>query len=150
MKKIIFRNFQSPGDIVKLTAAVRDLHQCHPNQFLTDVRTPFPELWEHNPYITPLDESDPDVEAMEAHYPLIHQSNELPYHFLFGFSDYFNQQLNLNIRPQAYRGDLYLSAEERALPSPDQDIAGLDRPYCIIASGGKFDFSINWWDFNRY
>ena len=150
MKKIIFRNFQSPGDIVMLTAAVRDLHQCHPNQFLTDVRTPFPELWEHNPYITPLDESDPDVEAMEAHYPLIHQCNELPYHFLFGFSDYFNQQLNLSIRPQSHRGDLYLSAEERALPSTAQEIAGLDRPYWIIAAGGKLDVTNKWWAINRY
>lgn len=27
-RKLILRNFQSPGDIV-LTAAVRDLHRCH-------------------------------------------------------------------------------------------------------------------------
>ena len=45
-----------------LTAAVRDLHLCYPNQFLTDVRTSCPELWENNPYITTLDEKDPDVQ----------------------------------------------------------------------------------------
>ena len=38
--KLILRNSQSPGDIVMLTAAVRDLHACRPGQFLTDVRTP--------------------------------------------------------------------------------------------------------------
>ena len=42
MRKLILRNFQSPGDIVMLTAAVRDLHRAHPGEFLTDVRTSFP------------------------------------------------------------------------------------------------------------
>ena len=49
--KLILLNFQSPGDIVMLTAAVRDLHQCCPGQFLTDVRTPCPSLWENNPHL---------------------------------------------------------------------------------------------------
>ena len=52
MKKLILRNFQSPGDIVMLTAAVRDLHRCYPGEFLTDVRTSCPELWENNPYLS--------------------------------------------------------------------------------------------------
>ena len=29
-EKLILRNFQSPGDIVMLTAAVRDLHRAYP------------------------------------------------------------------------------------------------------------------------
>jgi hypothetical protein len=37
-----------------LTAAVRDLHICHPGEFITDVLTPNCDLWRHNPYITPL------------------------------------------------------------------------------------------------
>ena len=40
VRKLIFRNFQSPGDIVMLTAAVRDLHKCYPGRFVTDVLTP--------------------------------------------------------------------------------------------------------------
>ena len=56
MRRLILRNFQSPGDIVMLTAAVRDLHLTYPDQFVTDVRTPCPELWEHNPYLTPIAE----------------------------------------------------------------------------------------------
>lgn len=44
MRKLILRNFQSPGDIVMLTAAVRDLHRTYPGEFITDVRTPFPGL----------------------------------------------------------------------------------------------------------
>ena len=60
--KLIFQNAQSPGDIVMLTAAVRDLHCCYPGQFQTDVRTSCPALWLENPHLTPLDENDPEVE----------------------------------------------------------------------------------------
>jgi len=35
--KLILQNHQAPGDILMLTAAVRDLHRCHPGKFLTDV-----------------------------------------------------------------------------------------------------------------
>src|ERR1700736_1540911 len=40
MRRLILRNSLSPGDIVMLTAAVRDLHLSYPGQFLTDTRTP--------------------------------------------------------------------------------------------------------------
>jgi len=38
-----------------LTAAVRDLKLSFPN-FEIDVRTSCSEIWENNPYLTPLDE----------------------------------------------------------------------------------------------
>ena len=37
--RLILKSFQSPGDIVMLTAAVRDLHAAYPGRFQTDVRT---------------------------------------------------------------------------------------------------------------
>ena len=76
LKKLILRNLLSPGDIVMLTAALRDLHKCYPREFVTDVRTSCPELWDHNPYLTPLDEADPSVEVIDCDYPLIGQSNQ--------------------------------------------------------------------------
>ena len=39
MRRLILRCFQSPGAVVMLTAAVRNLHQTHPHQFLIYVRT---------------------------------------------------------------------------------------------------------------
>ena len=62
-----------------LTAAVRDLHLTYPRQYVTDVRTPFPALWEHNPHVTPLREQDPWVDVIECHYPLVHRSNQTPF-----------------------------------------------------------------------
>ena len=86
MRKLILRNFLSPGDIVMLTAAVRDLHAAHPGAFATDVRTSASALWENNPYLTPLGEGAPGVRTLDMHYPLIHRSNTSPYHFLHGFT----------------------------------------------------------------
>jgi hypothetical protein len=86
-RKLIFTNFQSPGDIVMLTAAVRDLHLSYPGEFVTDVRTSCPDLWLNNPWLTPLSETDLDVEVLPCHYPLIHRSNQLPYHFIHGFME---------------------------------------------------------------
>ena len=48
VRRLILRSFQSPGDILMLTAAVRDLHAAAPGQFQTDVRTSAPALWENN------------------------------------------------------------------------------------------------------
>src|SRR4029077_11801951 len=99
MRKLILTNYQAPGDIVMLTAALRDLHRCYPGQFLTDVRTLCPDLWLHNPYLTPLDEHAPGCETIECSYPLINQCDALPYHCLNGFVEFLNQQLGLQIRP---------------------------------------------------
>ena len=55
-QNIILKSFQSPGDIVMLTAAIRDLHRAYPGRFTTDVRTSAEAIWEHSPYLTPLRE----------------------------------------------------------------------------------------------
>ncbi len=44
MRKVLLRNNQAPGDIVMLSAAVRDPHAAHPGDFLADVRKPCPAL----------------------------------------------------------------------------------------------------------
>ncbi|MGE3177042.1 MAG: glycosyltransferase family 9 protein [Vicinamibacterales bacterium] len=145
-RKLLLRNWQSPGDIVMLTAAVRDLHRAHPGEFLTDVRTPFPDLWTHNPHLTPLRDDDPEVERVECHYPLIDRCNDTPCHFLHGFPAYLNERLDLRIRVTEFKGDIHLSAEEKheadALVAADPD----RRPYWLFVSGGKYDFTIKWWD----
>ncbi|MDE2986333.1 MAG: ADP-heptose--LPS heptosyltransferase [Gemmatimonadota bacterium] len=150
MRKLILRNFQSPGDIVMLTAAVRDLHRCYPERFLTDVRTSCPALWENNPHLVPLNEEDPDVEVVDCHYPLIHQSNQTPCHFLHGFIHYLNATLGLRIEPGAFKGDIHISDDEKEWFSLVEETHGQSRPFWTIVSGGKLDYTIKWWDPNRY
>ena len=150
MMKLILRNFLSPGDIVMLTAAVRDLHRCYPDKFLTDVRTSCIELWQNNPFITRMDENDPEARSIECYYPLIHQSNRQPYHFIHGFIADLNDKLGLNIRPTEFRGDIHLSVQEKTWPSQIREVLGEDIPFWIVNAGGKHDFTTKWWESSRY
>ena len=150
MRKLILRNSQSAGDIVMLTAAVRDLHRSYPGEFVTDVRTPFPDLWAHNPYLTPLADDDPAVEVIDCHYPLIDSSNSTPCHFLHGFPAYLNDLLGLRIRVTEFKGDIYISDEEKAWFAAVERSFGPPFPYWLLVSGGKLDYTIKWWDHERY
>ena len=149
-RKLILRNFLAPGDLVMLTAAVRDLHRCQPGRFVTDVRSSCPELWEHNPHLAALRETDRGVETIDCHYPLIDRSNQSPYHCIHGFADFLSERLELNIRPTLFHGDIHLSRQERRWKSTIHELAGLDLPFWIVNAGGKFDFTIKWWDWRRY
>jgi ADP-heptose:LPS heptosyltransferase len=150
MRKIILSNCQSPGDIVMLTAAVRDLHQSYPDEFLTGVRTPCPHLWENNPYITPLDPLEDGVETIDCHYPLVDRSNQEPWHFLHGFIDFLNRRLGLQIALTQFKGDIHLSALEKSWMSQVQEITRDPIPFWIVNAGGKYDYTIKWWETARY
>ena len=171
-RRIILKCFLSPGDIVMLTGAVRELHRCHPGEFLTDVLTSCPALWEHNPYLTPLDENARGVEVVECHYPLIHLSNHAPYQFIHGFTQFLNERLGTRIQPALFKGDIHLTDEERSWEGLWGELGGTDStpspfsrgksgtgwnpslprgfPFWIIVAGGKRDMTIKWWHPRRY
>lgn len=134
-----------------LTSAVRDLHLTFPGEFQTDIRTSCMELWENNPYLTPLEEDDLDVTIIDCHYPLIHQSNHLPYHFIHSFRLFLCERLNIDIKPHAFKGDVYLTPIEKEWESQVDEITGMcGTRFWIIISGGKKDFTAKWWDPARY
>ena len=149
-KKIILCCDFPPGDVVLLTSAVRDLHLCYPGEYVTDVRTRYPEFWENNPYISVLNEDERKAQTLACSYPLINQSNTIPFHVIHGFIEYLNESLNLNIRATAFNGDIHLSKEEMSWFSQIHELVGEDFPFWIIVAGGKFDVTIKWWDIRRY
>lgn len=149
-RKLILTNFQAPGDVVMLTAAVRDLHLTYPGQFLTDVRTPFPELWENNPFLTSLEEWQSDVDVIPCYYPLIDRANQVPRHFVEGFSDFLNGILGVSIEVKAFHGDIHLSQAEKGASSPLKEIMERELPFWILVAGGKSDYTIKWWSAERF
>ncbi len=150
MSKLILKSDFSLGDTVLLTAAVRDLHRCCPGQYRTDVRTGFPDLWRHNPLLTPLNPYDRDVETVSCELPLVQRSNEAACHVLHGFMDFLSRFLGVRIQPTEFRGDLHLSRAERAGASPLRRLAGAEAPYWLISTGGRWDNTIKWWEARRY
>ena len=133
-----------------LTAAVRELHITYPSQYLTDVRTPCPAIWENNPHLCALRDDDPDVQTIDCHYPLIHRSNEAPYHFVHGFIHHLNEELGLAVRPTTFRGDIHLSAQEMSWISQVEELTERAVPFWIVVAGGKKDFTIKWWSPTRF
>lgn len=150
MRNLLLKCGLSPGDIVMLTAAVRDLHRCYPGRFKTDVRSCCPELWEHNPYLTPLRANHPGVRELECSYPLINHADERPYHCLHGFISFLNARLHLAIQPTAFKGDIHLSEQEKAWFSQVYELTRMDIPFWIVSAGGKYDVTIKWWAVERY
>lgn len=144
MRRLILRSFQSPGDVVMLTAAVRDLHAANPGQFETDVRTPAEALWENNPRVTRLIEGEPGVESIDMHYGLIHQSNHRPYHFIHGYSQFLEERLNVRVPVTQFKGDIHLSNVEKS--SAPLEGHPLPERFWIIVAGGKYDFTAKWWN----
>ncbi len=150
-RKLILTCSLSPGDIVVMTAAVRDLHMAYPGAFLTDVRTSAGQLWENNPYLTRLSEDDPDVELIHMRYDLIHQSNEGAYHFIHGFVRHLEEVLGLRIPVTKFSGDIHLSKLEKSwLSQVQEDPIKWNGEFWILIAGGKYDFTAKWWDPARY
>jgi ADP-heptose:LPS heptosyltransferase len=139
MRKVILHNHQSPGDVVMLTAAVRDLKVAH-RDWQIDVRTSAPDLWDHNPHLTKLGDRDKGVEKFKVGYPLIHTSNLRPYHFIHGFRKDLERQLKVTIPQGEFRGDIHLSADEKKMPPQ------VDGDFWIVMAGGKMDFTAKWWN----
>lgn len=138
--KYILKNYQSPGDIVMLTAAVRDLKLSHP-KIEIDVNTSCPELWENNPYLT----RGIKGKIIKADYPLIHESNEGQYHFIHGFRKHLEEKLELKIKPTKFKGDIHISEEEKGWMSQVEEM-GITDKFWIINAGGKYDFTAKWWN----
>ncbi len=148
--KLLLTCSLSPGDIVMMTAAVRDMHRCYPGNFITSVRTSCPEIWDNNPYVHPISESENEFKQIQCEYPLINDSNHLPYHCIHGFIQYLNQALNINIKPTVFRGDIHISDVEKSWCSQVCEITQKEIPYWIVVAGGKYDVPIKWWESRRF
>lgn len=130
-----------PGDICTLTAAVKCLHTRFPNRYLTDVVTPCNELFENNPYITPLTEG----RKINCHYPLVNQSTSTLYPFLEGYTRHLGQMLKVDLRLNTTKPDLYLTAEEGCTRYLSDLVPFDGRPVGIVNAGVKKDITTKAW-----
>lgn len=149
-QKLLLRCHFTLGDVVLLTAAVRDLHHAWPGRFTTDVRSGFPAVWENNPYLERLGEHDPPVRVIDCDVPLVHESNRAARHVLHGFIEFLRSRLAVDFHLTTCQGDIYLSEEERTAPPILARLTGREVPYWLINAGGKHDCTIKWWDPARY
>jgi len=145
-RKIRLVSRLSPGDVLMLTVAVRDLQLGHHGKFQVAVDTSVPELWENNPYLTKLQKDDLGVEEIEAHYPIIHESNEGAYHFIHGYRLFLEEKLGVKIKATKLWGDIHFRPEETHwISMVHEHFTGWDTPFWLICTGGKTDYTTKWW-----
>ena len=148
---IFLTNFQSPGDILMLTACVRDLKTSHP-EIGINVQTSTMELWNNNPYLDRRITKDNADRVIEMHYPLISQSTQGQFHFIHGFRLYLEEQLGIKICPREFCVDIHMTDSEKNDPYI-QNIVGSNignRKCFIVDAGHKVDFTAKFWEFSRF
>lgn len=134
----MIENKQSPGDYIVLTAAIRDICLAHPGRFQFGIRCFERSIYQYNPYV---DLHLHRGRVVPAKYPMVHRSNSVKAHFMWGFLEHLNQQLGTRAKLTDFRP--YLRLHETEIKEPP---CGLKKPYWVFASGGKKDYTAKIWD----
>jgi ADP-heptose:LPS heptosyltransferase len=142
MERLLLRHQRAPGDIVVMTALVRDLALSYPGRFHIAVDTTFKELWSSNPYIKPMPEKR-GARILNLTYGAYIRAAGTDYvHFISAFHKDFKKQTGIDV-PMLYPfPDLHLSEEEKAPITNER--------YWVVLAGGKNDFTTKHWVYSRY
>ncbi len=141
-RKLRLVNRLSPGDCLVMTAAIECLHEQHPGKYQTAIGVPTgcEALFLHNPHVSAM----PAGEAWEeivVQYPLVHQSNSRPVHFLQGYVEFLAERLKIPLRLTTNRPHLYLSQEEKTWMPQVEEVLKRKARYWVIGAGFKKDFT---------
>lgn len=148
-RKIILDKGQAPGDILVFTGAVRDLKKAHPD-FEIDVRSPCMAIFENNPYLTPLDQTDPDVEYYDVGYDDIHNCGWSGRHFSTAYHMQLEKLLGVAVPQTDLSPDVHLSDNEKSWVSQVEDAFDYSGPFWLINPGFKADFPLKNWGYPNW
>lgn len=139
-KRILLMHNRAPGDILVLTALVRDIALTYPGKFDICVKTSAMDFWANNPYIQ---QRPPSEHGSMDHFTIcygkgINHTHEYEtVHFLAYFHRAFNEKYNTDVRVHFPYPDVHLS--------PAEDTPVIEGRYWVLLSGGKSDFPAKVW-----
>ena len=157
-KEFVLKCGQSPGDILLLAGAVREVMKAFRLEdgspaFLICPDTNFNELWNYNPYVVSRDKLKDPITfesgwcAWWSHQRSDHLVQEWTRSLVGKINEHFH--LELPTPPMTeFRGEVRLSPEERA--KSIVPIVGDDEPYWILDAGSKDDYTTKRWPFQNY
>ena len=144
--KIIIRQGCSPGDILTLTAAVRDLKLAYP-KLLINPKTSCHEIWHNNKHITDFPEPLADIDVY-VHYNLVHNSNNAARHMIHAFREDMEVRLDIPIPLTKFKCDIHLSKLEGANQAAEMfDLKGR---FWLVNAGYKSDYPLKAWKFDYW
>ena len=134
------------GDVVVLTAAIRELKQQHNYDLLPIVPIAYNTLLRNSPhfrqdiqYNTRLEYPQVlNCDPMAAGFYTFYQHKK---HFVQYALDWFSAQLGLDLATDKIRGSIYLTDTEK-------NNRPMAAPYWVIVAGGKYDATVKfypWW-----
>jgi len=143
MERLHLFNHQAPGDILMFTAAVRDLHKAYPGQYQTSVGGSCTCIWQNNPFVT----LKANGRRIKMQYPAIQCVGERhDFHFIRAFGEFLAGKIGRPIPHTNNWADIYFTETELFRPETLLRNVFPDRPYWLMLSGGKRDFTAKWWD----
>lgn len=138
-RRLILAHHRAVGDVVTMTAVVRDLkaHLGADVEVATD--TAFADVWKHNPHVVPLPRSG--ARAGWSRYTLtygpdlkrVHLDRT---HFLTAWHADVKRQTGIAVPCTRPRPDIHLGPDEAAPVVPGR--------YWLVVAGGKSDFTTKW------
>lgn len=143
MERLVLNHDRCPGDIVTMTALVRDIALTFPGRFQISVDTPAKDIWKHNPYVQPREKEKPVRWVRLTYGEGIKQASKECVHFLTAWHTNFAHQTGIKVPLTLPKPDLHLSPEERET----RLVAGR---YWVILSGGKHDFTTKHYVYGRH
>jgi hypothetical protein len=136
---LIIHNQWAIGDVVCLSALVRDLQLAYPNTYDVQISGHYRNVfWRNSPYATVAPEK-PTGQLVKLDYQDgIAESNAgRRVHFLTWFHESIRRKLGICVPVTLPKGDIHLTAEERR-PT-------VNGPYWLVFAGGKKDMTAKVW-----
>jgi hypothetical protein len=145
MRRLLLEHKRAPGDVLVMSALVRDLALAHPGKFAVHVSTSADELWQHNPHATVYrPDEHQDLEHFKLGYgDALREVGVRNRHFVTAFHSDFERESKIHVPVLYPRPDYHLSDEERLTPP----IGGR---YWVVIAGGKSDFVTKHWIYKRW
>jgi hypothetical protein len=143
---ILLTHWRAPGDIVCMTACIRDLALSYPGRFEIHVAGTCQELWQNNPYVER--SWGTRVPPRIRRYRLsccdsLMECDQRRMHYLTAFHRDLGRKLDIELEPLFPKGDLHLSDAERT-GRPVRE------PYWLLVAGGKQDITTKVWSAARF
>jgi len=139
-----------PGDTLVGTAAVECLKTQYGDRFLVSVSgTAADHIFENNPGVVKKP-TDREVTEIVMEYPLINSSNQMPVHFLEGYTRFLGSKLKINLDITANRPYLYISDQENGWIPQVHEVTQKSVKYWLVCSGVKNDYTVKGWGHDNY
>lgn len=137
---ITLEHTRAPGDVLTMTALVRDLALTYPGRYKTHVHTSYrKDIWKNNPYTVTSDRAVGKRIRLD-YGPFIDFKSQNPIHFMQAFHADFERKTGVKVPLRFPKPDLHLEDTPKTIPER----------YWIILSGGKSDFTTKHWVYERH